>query len=299
MDKKWFFIVNTIAGRGRTGNKLSNLITAINKHQIDFELEVTKAPLHATELAIDAVNEGYKDIVAVGGDGTINEVVSGIMKTDKHKEITLGIIPEGGGNDFSHSFNISNHLNKAIETLLRYKTIKIDVGKLEDFYFVNALGIGFDARAAQISNKIKHLNGLPRYLLAVIKALVALKPFEAQVKLDNYTYNSPFLLIAIGNGKYTGGGFLLTPEARINDGFLDICFIGKISRRRVLFLLPSAIKGKHLKEPEVDLKQSRTIEVITKTPLPFYIDGELPTLKNPLHFKIELLPEALNVITGM
>ena len=299
MDKKWFFIVNTIAGRGRTGHKLSKFITDINKHHLDYELEVTKAPLHASELAVDAVNNGFTNIVAVGGDGTINEVVTGIMKTGKYRETILGIIPVGGGNDFSHSFNISNHLNKAIETLLRYKTTKIDVGKLEDYYFVNALGIGFDARAAQISNKIKHLNGLPRYLLAVIKALVALKPFEAQVKLDDYTYNSPFLLIAIGNGKYTGGGFLLTPEAKLNDGFLDICFIEKISRRRILLLLPSAIKGKHLKEPEVDLKQSRTIEVITKKPLPFYIDGELPTLKNPLHFKIELLPEVLNVITGM
>ena len=116
------------------------------------------------------------------------------------------------------------------------------------------------------------------------------------MKLDNYTYNSPFLLIAIGNGKYTGGGFLLTPEAIVDDGFLDICFIKTITRRRILSLLPSAIKGKHLKEPEVDLKQSRTIEVITKTSLPFYTDGELPELKNPLHFKIELLPKKLNLI---
>ncbi|MCK5050337.1 MAG: hypothetical protein KAS53_01265, partial [Candidatus Cloacimonetes bacterium] len=204
--------------------------------------------------------------------------------------------PEGGGNDFAMNFNLSSNIDKAVDILQKFNTRKIDIGKIENRYFVNALGIGFDAKAARISNKIKYLNGLPRYLLAVIRAVVTLKPFEAEVKLDNYAYNSPFLLIAIGNGKYTGGGFLLTPEAKIDDGFLDVCFIGKISRGRLLSLLPSAIKGKHLKEPEVDLKQSRTIEVVTKTPLPFYTDGELPELKDPLHFKIELLPKKLTLI---
>ena len=295
-DKRWFFIVNSTAGRGRTGKKISKLVTSINEHKLDFEIELTKAPQHAIQLAKDAINKGFHNIISVGGDGTLNEVVNGVMLSGKAEEVNVGIIPEGGGNDFATSLNLSSNINKAVNTLQKFNVKKIDVGKIEDRYFINALGMGFDARAAQISNKIKHLNGLPRYLLAVIKALVALKPFEAEVKLDNYTYNSPFLLIAIGNGKYIGGGFLLTPEAIVDDGFLDICFIKTITRRRILSLLPSAIKGKHLKEPEVDLKQSKTIEVITKTPLPFYTDGELPELKDPLHFKIELLPKKLNLI---
>ena len=295
-DKKWFFIVNSTAGRGKTGKKISKLVTTLNEHKLDFEIELTKAPLHAIQLAQDAIKKGFNNIISVGGDGTLNEVVNGVMLSGKSEEVNVGIIPEGGGNDFATGFNLSSKIDKAIKILKRLNIRKIDVGKIEDRYFINALGIGFDARAAQISNKIKHLNGLPRYLLAVIKALVSLKPFEAEVKLDNYTYHSPFLLIAIGNGKYTGGGFLLTPEAIVDDGFLDICFIKTITRRRLLSLLPSAIKGQHLKEPEVDLKQSKTIEVITKTPLPFYTDGELPKLKNPLHFKIELLPKKLNLI---
>jgi len=295
-DKKWIFIVNSTAGRGKAGNKISNLITSLNEHKLDFEIELTKAPKHAIQLVQDAIKKGFNNIIAVGGDGTLNEVVNGVMLSGKSEEVNVGIIPEGGGNDFAANFNLSSNINKAVDTLQKFNLRKIDVGKIENRYFVNALGIGFDARAAQISNKIKHLNGLPRYLLAVIKALVSLKPFEAEVKLDDYTYNSPFLLIAIGNGKYTGGGFLLTPEAIVDDGFLDICFIKTISRGRILSLLPSAIKGQHLKEPEVDLKQSKTIEVITKTPLPFYTDGELPELINPLHFKIELLPKKLNLI---
>ena len=295
-DKKWFFIVNSTAGRGKTGKKISKLVTSLNEHKIDFEIELTKAPQHAIQIAKDAIKKGFHNIISVGGDGTLNEVVNGVMLSGKSEEVNVGIIPEGGGNDFATGFNLSSKIDKAVEILQKLNIRKIDVGKIEDRYFINALGIGFDARAAQISNKIKYLNGMPRYLLAVIKALVSLKPFEAEVKLDDYTYNSPFLLIAIGNGKYTGGGFLLTPEALIDDGFLDICFIKTITRRRILSLLPSAIKGKHLKEPEVDLKQSKTIEVITKTPLPFYTDGELPKLKNPLHFRIELLPKKINLI---
>lgn len=295
-DKKWFFIVNPTAGRGKTGKKISKLVTTLNEHKLDFEIELTKAAGHATQLAQEAIKRGFHNIISVGGDGTLNEVVNGVMLSGKVEEVNVGIVPEGGGNDFAMNFNLSSKIDKAVEILQRLNIKKIDVGKIEDRYFINALGIGFDARAAQISNKIKHLNGLPRYLLAVIKALVSLKPFEAEVKLDNYTYNSPFLLIAIGNGKYTGGGFLLTPEALVDDGFLDICFIKTITRRRILSLLPSAIKGQHLKEPEVDLKQSRTIEIITKTPLPFYTDGELPELKDPLHFKIELFPKKLNLI---
>ncbi|MEA2095326.1 MAG: diacylglycerol kinase family protein [Candidatus Cloacimonadota bacterium] len=295
-DKKWFFIVNSTAGRGKTGKKINKLVTSVNEHELDYEIELTKAPQHATQLAQEAIGNGFHNIISVGGDGTLNEVVNGIMLSGKSEEVNVGVIPEGGGNDFAMSFELSSNIDKAIDILQKFNIRKIDVGKIEDRYFVNALGIGFDARAAQISNRIKYLNGLPRYLLAVLRALAALKPFNAEVKLDNYTYNSPFLLIAIGNGKYTGGGFLLTPEAIVDDGFLDICFIKTITRRRLLSLLPSAIKGQHLKEPEVDLKQSRTIEVTTKTPLPFYTDGELPKLKNPLHFKIELFPKKLNLI---
>jgi len=295
-DKKWFFIVNSTAGRGKTGKKISKLVTSLNEHKFDYEIELTKAPQHAIQLTQDAVNKGYRNIVAVGGDGTLNEVVNGIMLSGKAEEINLGILPEGGGNDFAANFKLSSNIDKAVNILQRFNQRKIDVGKIEDNYFINALGIGFDARVAIISNKIKYLNGLPRYLLAVIKALVSLKMVEAEIIMDTCTIKNPFLLLSIGNGLSTGSGFLLTPEARVDDGLLDICLINKANRRRVLSLLPAAIKGKHLKEPEVVIHQTRSIEITSKKPLPIYYDGELPELKDPLHFIIELLPKKLNLI---
>ena len=295
-DKKWFFIVNSTAGRGKTGKKISKLVTTLNEHKLDFEIELTKAPKHATQLAVDAIKKGFQNIISVGGDGTLNEVVNGVMLSGKAEEVNIGIIPEGGGNDFAANFNLSSNIDKAVDILQKFSLRKIDVGKIEDNYFINALGIGFDARVAVISNTIKYLNGLPRYLVAVLKALFSLKMVEAEIKIDTCTLNDPFLLLSIGNGLSTGGGFLLTPQARVDDGLLDICLINKVNRRRVLSLLPAAIKGKHLKEPEVVIHQTRKIEITTKEPIPIYYDGELPKLNDPLHFTIELLPNKLNLI---
>lgn len=298
MNTKWFFIVNVNAGRGKAGRMINSLIHSLNNHKFDYELELTQAPLHAAELAKNAIDIGFRKIVVVGGDGTLNETVNGIMQSGKQSEVKLGLIPEGGGNDFAMNFKLSNHVDRAIDILKKQKTMQVDVGKIENFYFINALGLGFDAQVARISNSIKYLNGLPRYLVAVIKALVKLKAFKAEITLDNCTLNKPFLLFSIGNGLSTGGGFLLTPEARVNDGLLDICLIGNVTRRRILGLLPQAIKGQHLKQPEVIIHQSKIIHVKTEQILPIYFDGELPTLKNPHNFTIELLPKQIEFIIG-
>lgn len=298
MNTKWYFIANTTAGRGKTGRKINKLIQSLNEHKFDYEIELTKAPLHATELAKEACQNGFNNIVVVDGDGTLNEVVNGIMQSGKQAQIKLGLIPEGGGNDFAMNFKLSNNIDKAIDILKKKKTCLVDLGKIENFYFINALGFGFDAQVALISKKIKHLNGLPRYLMAVVRALLKLQKFQAEISLDNCSLHKPFLLVSVGNGLSTGGGFLLTPEARVNDGFLDICFINSVSRSKILKLLPKAIKGQHLKEPEVIIHQSRKIQVKSKQILPIYFDGELPTLTNPHDFTIELLPAQINFIIG-
>ena len=110
-DKKWFFIVNSTAGRGKTGKKISKLVTTLNEHKLDYEIELTKAAKHATQLAKDAIVQGFQNIISVGGDGTLNEVVNGVMLSGKSEEVNIGIIPEGGGNDFAANFNLSSNIN--------------------------------------------------------------------------------------------------------------------------------------------------------------------------------------------
>ena len=132
MNKKWLFIVNATAGQGKTGRKVNKLMHSLTEHNFDFEIELTKAPMHAVELAMNAVKNGFQKIVAVGGDGTLNEVVNGIMKSGSEKSIHLGLIPEGGGNDFARNFKLSNNIDKAIDLLKKETTINIAVGKIED-----------------------------------------------------------------------------------------------------------------------------------------------------------------------
>jgi len=295
-NQKWFFIVNATAGQGKTGKKISKFIQVLNKQNFNYKIELTKFHKHATELTTDAISKGFQNIIAVGGDGTVNEVVNGIMRSENPRKINFGIIPEGGGNDFAHNFELSTKVGKAVKKLKKGKIKKIDVGKIDNKFFINSFGIGFDARVAVNASKTKFLNGLPRYLWAVVLSLIKLKSYEMEIKIDHKTLNSEYLMVTIGNGKYCGSGFRITPEAKANDGVFDICLIEKINRRRLMKLLPSAIKGKHLGQPEVSIKRSSFIEIKTDEEIPIYFDGEIPELDDPRHFRIELLPKKINLI---
>ena len=294
--EKFFFIVNTTAGRGKTGRKVTGLIKKLNEHNLNFEIEITKAPKHAITLARDAIKHGYRKIVAAGGDGTVNEVLNGIMLSHRSESVMFGIIPKGGGNDFAHYFHIPHTLEKALEVLTREKTTYVDVGKIEDYYFGNALGIGFDAKVAENSKKIRYLNGMPRYFTAVLMTLIRNKSYKMKVKISDEEIDSEFLMLTVGNCRFSGSGFQLTPDAKADDGIFDLCLIDKINRRRILKVLPTVIPGKHLKEPEVTIKRSSFIEISSEQKLPVYFDGEIPDLKDSQHLKIELLPKKINLI---
>jgi len=159
--ERWLFVVNSMAGRGKTGRILSDLITSLNNLGFDYEVEVTKAPLHAVTLVCEYVKKGFRRIIAVGGDGTVNEVVNGIMKSKKVDEIKFGVIPEGGGNDFAKNLKLDDNIEKGLKVLLRGKTKGVDVGKVEDNYFINAFGMGFDAEVAANSRAIRILMDFP------------------------------------------------------------------------------------------------------------------------------------------
>ncbi|MBN1326519.1 MAG: diacylglycerol kinase family lipid kinase [Candidatus Cloacimonetes bacterium] len=294
--KRWLFIINSTAGRGKTGRKICKLVNLLNERGFDYDVEITKAPRHAIELTRNKIKDGYRKIAAVGGDGTINEVVNGIMISKKSDEVILGLIPEGGGNDFSRNFRIPSDLEKAVDILEKENTSRVDVGKIEDFYFINALGLGFDAKVAEYADKIRYLNGLPRYFLALMQAMLKLKPHRLFVKINEELMDISTLLVSVGNGLSTGGGFLLTPEAQVDDGKFDICVITEVKFLRLLKLLPTVLTGKHVNEPEVRIIHTSHLEIKSDKKLPVYYDGELPNLKNPFEIIIDLLPGKINFI---
>ncbi len=292
--ERWLFIVNSTAGRGKTGRKINELMQVLEKHKFDYQIELTKYSKHATKLAKDGIHDGYRKLIAVGGDGTINEVISGIMLSGKSEKVGLGIIPEGGGNDFAKNFHITGDIEEDIKILEEKHASSIDIGKVNDYYFMNALGIGFDAEVAVQSEKIKKLNGLPRYFVALLKILAKLKPYSFQLELDGEKIEKDFLLVSVGNGYCTGGGFLLTPNAKVNDGVFDICLVDAVSKGRLLKVLSTVFKGTHLRFPEVEMRQVKKIKVKSETPIPLYFDGELPT-EELKEITIEILPSALKI----
>jgi YegS/Rv2252/BmrU family lipid kinase len=293
----WVFIVNPRAGRGRPTRLLGRLKRMIRRYHLHAEVMVTDSPRSAVDLARNKADAGADYIVAVGGDGTINEVVNGLMRSERRKAIKMGILPLGGGNDLAKTLRIPTDWETAFHTLMQKRTSILDIGCFGDTFFINSLGIGFDAEVAIQANKLGFLRGLPRYLAATLRALIRMKRRSFGVRLANDLFRDEFLLISVGNGRFCGGGFELTPHADPEDGLFDICLARSVSRWRLLSLLPKAIHGQHEGEPEVRFVRSPLLHVeCLAHPLAVYYDGEIATLPNPHIIRIYLLPRQLRVI---
>jgi diacylglycerol kinase (ATP) len=293
MKQNWFFIVNAAAGNGKSGKKINTIIRLLNEKQIPFEMELTKWRNHAEELAQQAVKEGFGKIIAVGGDGTLHEIVNGLMQTGEN--VKLGILPEGGGNDYAKNFSIPHDINQCLEIFLRDKIRKVDVGKIGNQFFINSFGLGFDAKVAYFAQKIRFLNGLPRYLTAVIKAMIHLEHYPMKIILNDEIIEENVLFVGINNGRYSGGGFQLTPAAVPDDGFFDICIAKALSRKEILHNLPAAIRGKHTHLPFVKMRKAKKIEVVS-SPVSYYYDGEIPEPQTIEKVEISLLPQQISLL---
>jgi YegS/Rv2252/BmrU family lipid kinase len=247
-------------------------------------------------------------VVAVGGDGTASEVANGIIGSNK----ILGVIPCGSGNDFIKSVGVPPLLPHSLNVLLRGKTQRIDIGELlckntglesghernsPARYFVNGVGIGFDAGVAERVNRGKCLKGNLSYLFAVFQTLRSYKPMIFEVSAEDVTWRSRNLLIAIGNGNCAGGRFYLTPEATPQDGLLDGCIIEDMAIPRILRLMPKVMKGSHGKSPGVHLFRGKNISVRSEGSFSVHADGEVVG-RNVNAAVVRVRERALNVISG-
>jgi YegS/Rv2252/BmrU family lipid kinase len=238
-------------------------------------------------------------VVAVGGDGTANEVANGVISSKK----TLGIIPTGSGNDFIKSIGIPRNTSGALECLFRDNRRLIDCGAVQcpnsgtESYriFVNGVGIGFDAAVAERTTHIRRLSGTALYLAAVFQTLGRYKSPLFKIRLDSIAKESRNLLIAIGNGRCAGGGFYLTPDASVTDGLLDVCAIDEMSVLQILRLMPNVMKGKHMNMQGVRFSRAKEIDVSAAAKFYVHADGEIVGDQvNEVH--VEIKTEALRVV---
>ena len=264
--KRTKIILNPIAGRGRGARVEPELRSLLKSEGIDFDLVRTAGPWHAVELAERAVSDGFEPIVAAGGDGTMHEVVNGLMAaSDAGETGTLGIIPIGSGSDFAHTVGVPPNLRAACQQLAHGHERVVDVGQITmpgqgTRYFDNTLGIGFDAVVTVEALKVKWLRGMALYLPVVLKTVfLSLKVPRATIEYDGQALTLPALMICVANGPREGGGFFVAPQAQPDDGLFDLCITREVSRLAQLGLIPHFIKGTHLDLEPVTMARARRV----------------------------------------
>jgi YegS/Rv2252/BmrU family lipid kinase len=277
------FILNPSAGKGVAGRLRSRILSALQTSGLRHEFLETGAPGHATLLARASESQ---TVVAIGGDGTVNEVANGIVGSGRR----LGIIPAGSGNDLIKSVNVPRDLKQALRILLKGKTRKIDLGLVStglsrkgdetgstvtERVFVNGVGVGFDAAVAVRTREIPVLRGTALYLLAALQTLGRYKSPLFDVVIDGKRRTGRNLLMAIGNGRCAGGGFFLTPDAVVDDGLLDVCIIEKLTIPEILRLMPKVLRGRHHSVRQVKFDRGTGVTITSEVPFYVHADGEI------------------------
>lgn len=295
-------ILNPWSDRGRA-SQLKEQIVAWAAPYGGVDLVTTERPGHAKTLAQEAADAGYDTVVAAGGDGTVHEVVNGLVHGGR-AESTLGVVPIGTGNDFAFALGLLTAPKTAVERVFSGRPRPIDLARIEDdrgrFEIVdNGVGIGFDATISIESRNITRLHGFPLYMLATLRtiALYFQKP-SLRIHFDDQEVEQESLMLSVGVGPRAGGGFLLTPEANHDDDLLDSCLVNPIGRLTMLNMLPKVMKGTHVTSRHVTMRRNRSIDIHSTLPLPIHIDGEIFAYHrdNVQRVTITSLPAAISVI---
>ncbi|NLJ79338.1 MAG: diacylglycerol kinase family lipid kinase [Tissierellia bacterium] len=292
---KTFFIVNPIAGGGKAGELVPIIRQAMAEVEIQYDLAITRGPGDAVDIAKRGLGAGYEVLVAVGGDGTINEVARGILEADRGR---LGILPSGTGNDLARSLGIDLDPIKAIDTIVNGTVRYIDVGFVNDRIFLNIASIGFDAETVMNTEKIKkRIRSNIAYVIGVIITLLGFKDKRVELDIDGIKIDGKITLIAIGNGRYYGGGLKILPMAIPDDGYFYICIVNRIARLKLLFLFPTIFKGRHIEiRKYVEVYRAKTVRVKTIDEAYLNIDGEVYDIEGETLFTMN--DKKLPIITN-
>ena len=294
-------IVNPVAGACATRRKWPFIRQRLKDAGLSFDYEYTKGVGHATELARAATSDGYQYLVAVGGDGTVNEVANGILSSTNLRT-ALGMISTGTGSDFARSVGISRDFNKVCSSLTGQQRLLIDVGvveyrcagKVQRRFFVNGAGVGFDAEVVKATEKSrKHFGGTIPYVIGLLRSLFGYKNKSVALRVGNRMETKRILSIVVSNGCYFGGGMRVAPQAELCDSLLDVMTVGDIGKFELLKAFPTIYKGTHVTHPKVRIEKASHIAVESSERILVHADGELLG-EGPASFW--LVPAALSVV---
>jgi diacylglycerol kinase (ATP) len=292
--EKWIFIVNPTAGNGFAGTIVPEIKRMILKHDIDGEIVLTERPGHASVLSRQYFENGFSRIIGVGGDGTLNEIARPLAS---EKDVVIGIIPAGTGNDFIQILGFPGRFGEGEwDIFFRENIIPIDAGSVNGKIFLNGMGLGFDAQVAAENytepGKVKK-GGAYKYIWHIIKTLLFYKEKRMVVTLGQAKSETDCFINTISIGRRFAGGFFLTPQAIANDGLLDVCSIKRLNLLQRFKILLKVPKGKHITDKKVNYYQTTVLDLKFQNEVPFHIDGELFFSSK---FNVSILPGAFNII---
>ncbi|HHW14625.1 MAG TPA: diacylglycerol kinase family lipid kinase [Firmicutes bacterium] len=289
---RYRIVVNPTAGRGAAGRRWPAVAAELDRLGLDYEPHFTVGPGDATEVARRAASEGFDAVVAAGGDGTLSEVVNGLVGTGR----LLGILPMGSGNDFALAAGIGPGPFAAAQLLASPVPRLVDLGRVDGRYFINVASAGMDAEIARLMNEdLRYLRGTTAYLAATIATLFRFRPAPVRLELDGVVHELEAVLVAVANGQYYGGGMNITPRAVLDDGLLDVCAVGALGRLEFLRAFPSVFRGEHLSHPKISTFRARRVVLYPagERPLLVQADGEIIGAL-PQEFVVE--PAALTIL---
>lgn len=301
MSTPWFLIVNPNSGT-RNFSKSWRLIQEIlNNHSIDYSFSFTQYSKHEIILVEEAVKQGFRKIISVGGDGTLHHVLNGTMQQRyiKTSEIKLGVIPLGTGNDWIKTYNIPNSIEKSIDILINNSTVLQDIGFIEyennqKEYFINIAGIGYDGYVVNKLNSLKKLGSIA-YILSGLYGLFFYRKSNYKILVNNKIIQEKCLMVLFGICQYSGGGMQMTKEVNPQDGLFDITIAKNFSFFDLVFNLPKLYNGKIVHHKKVENYKAASLEIIETKEQNSFIeaDGELLGQSS---LKVSLLQKAIQVI---
>jgi len=289
-------IANPTAGRGKTAKLIPQVQAALRSLGVDHTLHLSSGPEDALASAHEAGAGGADVVAALGGDGQVHACANGMVGT----AAALAVIPGGTGNDFARALGLDRKDPLAAARLLSAPTIRaIDQVRVQTAeqtrHMVNVGGAGFDSEVNGRANNIRFIKGTPRYVVAVFVTLARFRAGEFVVRVDGETHELGAMMIAVGNGASYGGGMRICPDAALDDGQLDVCVIGRLTKLDFVRTFPKVFSGRHLEHPAVTVLKGREVELTAPgREFDVYGDGErIGTL--PATFTVE--PGALRVVS--
>ena len=309
-NSKWLVVVNPMASVGKSGKDWPEIKQTLINEGIEFDDVLTEYPRHAIEIVRNAIVEkGYRKFIAVGGDGTNNEVINGIFTQDvvPTTEIIMAACPIGTGNDWRRTFDIPLEYDQVAKIIKAGHTFAHDIGKLTYYdngdthirYFLNAAGTGLDEMVCHSTNVMKQQGkgGTIRYLISLVKCVLTYKVTHIQLTIDDeLVFDDAILNLSIGNGRFNGGGMMTMPNAIPNDGLLDVTVIKKVSIFKFAANVKNIYDGSFInKIDEVKTYRGKNIHIVSIPPHSLKVETEGENLNNS-PFDFEVLPKAVNMV---